>query len=466
MSHAFDPYYKWLGIPAEEQPPNHYRLLGIRLFEQDSDVIENAADGRMALVRNFHTGANAKQSQQLLNELAAARITLLQPEKREIYDEEIRRQQAALLAASVTVSSPAPIPQHTAEPPLHPIRIEPVLPRIHAQRTAASRPKQRFATFAMASLTVVLVGAAILFVALRRNREADTNPESAQTSRAASDRRPALPRMKTVDGVPDDSQLAAPIRSTTETNARDGKESAARTSERPPEAPDSLTLLVDPSVKRLPVTSGKNVLLVFRFENELKAAQAACERYGLEYEVSRKFEKDRSDYSQCHTLLCGSNDMDYWVRGEAARPEAFDHLEQFVGGGGHLIVLGSFNARGTKHLKRFGIETSFYHNDNFELAGRAAQLLIEGNAELVPEDGRMRSFGNFNVKVPHVVLLKNGQGHRAGDPKLATLEHLGGRVTFSLVEPNQTKGMWLIEVLLSWVSRGSPIPVDEMIATK
>ena len=30
MAANFDPYYKWLGIPPEEQPPNHYRLLGIQ----------------------------------------------------------------------------------------------------------------------------------------------------------------------------------------------------------------------------------------------------------------------------------------------------------------------------------------------------------------------------------------------------------------------------------------------------
>lgn len=71
MSKPFDPYYKWLGIPPEEQPPNHYRLLGVRLFEDDPDVIENAADGRMALLRNFQAGANAALSQQLLNALAA-----------------------------------------------------------------------------------------------------------------------------------------------------------------------------------------------------------------------------------------------------------------------------------------------------------------------------------------------------------------------------------------------------------
>ena len=40
---GFDPYYKWLGIPPEEQPPTHYRLLGIVQFEADPDVIANAA---------------------------------------------------------------------------------------------------------------------------------------------------------------------------------------------------------------------------------------------------------------------------------------------------------------------------------------------------------------------------------------------------------------------------------------
>ncbi len=53
---SFDAYRKWLGIPREEQPPNHYRLLGIGLFESDVDVISNAADRQMAHVRSFQTG--------------------------------------------------------------------------------------------------------------------------------------------------------------------------------------------------------------------------------------------------------------------------------------------------------------------------------------------------------------------------------------------------------------------------
>jgi formylglycine-generating enzyme required for sulfatase activity len=85
----FDPYHKWLGIPPEEQPPNHYRLLGIALFEDDRDVIEAAADQRMAFVQQMATGPHVEASQKLLNELARARICLLGPD-RAAYDAQLR----------------------------------------------------------------------------------------------------------------------------------------------------------------------------------------------------------------------------------------------------------------------------------------------------------------------------------------------------------------------------------------
>src|SRR5262249_41197256 len=47
----FDPYRKWLDIQSKEQPPNHYRLLSVDLFENDLDVIEGAADWTMASYR-------------------------------------------------------------------------------------------------------------------------------------------------------------------------------------------------------------------------------------------------------------------------------------------------------------------------------------------------------------------------------------------------------------------------------
>ena len=53
-------------------------------------MIESAADKVMAHVRSFQNGKHAKQSQKLLNILAAARVCLLDDEKRAEYDGTIR----------------------------------------------------------------------------------------------------------------------------------------------------------------------------------------------------------------------------------------------------------------------------------------------------------------------------------------------------------------------------------------
>ena len=60
MGAKFDPCHKRLGIPPEQQPPDHYRLLGVVTFESDPDVIQNAADQRMALVKSFQAARNGE----------------------------------------------------------------------------------------------------------------------------------------------------------------------------------------------------------------------------------------------------------------------------------------------------------------------------------------------------------------------------------------------------------------------
>ena len=87
---AFDPYHLWLGIPPKDQPPNHYRLLAIELFESDGDVIDAAANRQMVYLKQMSSGAESELSQRLLNEIAAARLCLLNPKAREEYDRELR----------------------------------------------------------------------------------------------------------------------------------------------------------------------------------------------------------------------------------------------------------------------------------------------------------------------------------------------------------------------------------------
>ncbi len=54
-------------------------------------MIEIAADQRMALLRSFHAGPHSDLTQKLLNEVAAARLTLLKPDRRQSYNEMLRR---------------------------------------------------------------------------------------------------------------------------------------------------------------------------------------------------------------------------------------------------------------------------------------------------------------------------------------------------------------------------------------
>ncbi len=109
----FDPYYQWLAIPPKDQPPNHYRLLAVELFESNTDVIANAADQRMAHIRSFQTGKYSAFSQKLLNEIAAAKICLLNPAKKDAYDETLRRSQKSSLSQP-PLPPPPPAPEQSS----------------------------------------------------------------------------------------------------------------------------------------------------------------------------------------------------------------------------------------------------------------------------------------------------------------------------------------------------------------
>jgi len=107
-SEPFDPYYQWLGIPPDEQPPNHYRLLGIQLFEENREVITHAADRQMVHLRSFQNGPRAAQSQRLLNEVATAKVCLLSQDRKAAYDAELRQ--------LVLVAAPSVVPPLAAPP--------------------------------------------------------------------------------------------------------------------------------------------------------------------------------------------------------------------------------------------------------------------------------------------------------------------------------------------------------------
>ncbi len=119
MSEPFDAYRKWLGIPPKDQPPHHYRLLALELFEDDLDIISNAADRIMAHVRTFQAGPHSAESQKLLNELAGARRCLLDPVQKAAYDQMLRDR--LLAAPSPGGHPPAPVPVAPLRPVAAPV---------------------------------------------------------------------------------------------------------------------------------------------------------------------------------------------------------------------------------------------------------------------------------------------------------------------------------------------------------
>lgn len=100
----FDPLHKWLGIAPHEQPPDHYRLLGLTRFESDPDVIDSAADRQLSFLHGMINGRHGKHAEELSNQVSAARLCLLKPERREAYEASLRSKDPELDPA--IVSSP------------------------------------------------------------------------------------------------------------------------------------------------------------------------------------------------------------------------------------------------------------------------------------------------------------------------------------------------------------------------
>jgi len=110
----FDPYCEWLGIEPHDQPADFYRLLGVARFEADLLRIAQAADERMTYVRSFQTGPRGPATQKLLNELAAARVCLLDPRSKVEYDAALAQQLDEWAAERRARTTPPALPQQAA----------------------------------------------------------------------------------------------------------------------------------------------------------------------------------------------------------------------------------------------------------------------------------------------------------------------------------------------------------------
>lgn len=143
MAAPFDPYHKWLGIPADQQPPNCYRLLGIRDFEDDLEVIQGAADQRTSHLRSLQSGPQAELAAKLLNEVLQAQNRLLDADDKTEYDAQLREQLVSS-TQSRSVSEAHPPKPHSWPDGKMPSTIEAFQQCLEASRVMTADDSRRF----------------------------------------------------------------------------------------------------------------------------------------------------------------------------------------------------------------------------------------------------------------------------------------------------------------------------------
>jgi hypothetical protein len=197
VDNSFDPYRKWLGIPPEEQPPHHYRLLGLELFEADPDVIVNAADARLSYLRSLSKDQHADMADRIAAQIKEVQLCLLDPAKKAFYDGQLQRRIAAMrketppvaiagpspadstLATGEKWTSPLPQPPQAAttrpataaaETGIPALRVPTYLPRV------APPTRKRWQMLAAMALGLVAVGCVVVALLTNFKRDDKTTP--------------------------------------------------------------------------------------------------------------------------------------------------------------------------------------------------------------------------------------------------------------------------------------------------
>jgi hypothetical protein len=107
MASNFDPYWEWLKIPANQQPPNHYQLLGLKPLESSIEAIDEATDRLVEKMQRLSNGPQVEAAQKILNQVAQARLCLSDPDKKQFYDRQLTARLASQQSERVSTTTPS-----------------------------------------------------------------------------------------------------------------------------------------------------------------------------------------------------------------------------------------------------------------------------------------------------------------------------------------------------------------------
>ncbi|MEZ6091447.1 MAG: hypothetical protein R3C05_26205 [Pirellulaceae bacterium] len=205
---------------------------------------------------------------------------------------------------------------------------------------------------------------------------------------------------------------------------------------------------------------GQSMLYVGHDVKEIETAEEVCRQLSLRIDVIKSLAMLPLDCSELHTIIVGSNAIDYFSPNEqeqSRQDEVFASLEEFVSRGGHLLFYGSFNGRNSKRLSyleyappTFTTTSSAWcrtHRSSLRRFGKACSQIrndsLAGQPFSIDEDRNS------------VVMLRRGvgdaevYGNRSypDGPVLATVAFRRGRVTYTSVEPG-ANGIWLVPIVI------------------
>jgi len=91
MAKEIDVYSEWLGIKETARPLDHYQILRLKQFEDETNKIRSHYQKMNEHVRKYALGEHAARSQTLLNELAKAMLCLTDQQRKREYDASLGR---------------------------------------------------------------------------------------------------------------------------------------------------------------------------------------------------------------------------------------------------------------------------------------------------------------------------------------------------------------------------------------
>jgi pSer/pThr/pTyr-binding forkhead associated (FHA) protein len=110
-----DPYTRFLGLPDGPRPPHLYALLELELFCSQREWIEHAVRKQFRRIKPYEDNPNRKVRdaiQDIMNQIATARVVLTDSERKEDYDVELAKtlgvDRDAILASKVAT----PVPEY------------------------------------------------------------------------------------------------------------------------------------------------------------------------------------------------------------------------------------------------------------------------------------------------------------------------------------------------------------------